>query len=64
MAIKFIDKRNFSSENELEMFTNEVQILAALTNPHIVKLHETFETADHYVLVMDRYLFLAKELVY
>jgi len=54
VAIKFIDKKSFASANELEMFTNEVHILAALRHPNVVKLQETYETDAHYILCMDK----------
>jgi len=51
VAIKTILKKNV--KNKLDLLKQEIQILAALDHPNIVKYHETYESSNYLYLVME-----------
>jgi len=52
VAVKIIE-RNKLSEEDLESLHTEVEILAALNHPHIIKLHEVFDEHGKFYLITD-----------
>lgn len=53
LAAKLIDKKSFNDEKHMTMFRNEVELMSALSNPHVVQLLETFEDESYFYLVME-----------
>lgn len=51
-AVKIMQKSGFD-EKQLKQFINEVEILRQLDHPHIVKLFEVYEDAQHFYLVQE-----------
>ncbi|KAK8813221.1 hypothetical protein WA158_002813 [Blastocystis sp. Blastoise] len=51
-AIKMIRTKHMSEENK-QLLKNEINILQQLDHPNIVKLYETYESADELYLVME-----------
>jgi serine/threonine protein kinase len=50
-ALKTLEKGNISEES-LKMVRQEISIMALLDHPNILRLHESFETANKIFLVM------------
>lgn len=52
VAIKIIDKINFTEETE-KVFKEEINIMFKLDHPNIVKFFETYESQTHLYLVVE-----------
>ncbi|KRX07982.1 Protein kinase-like domain [Pseudocohnilembus persalinus] len=54
VAIKCVSNKKFKEVPKLEEFTmNEIQTLAQIDNPHVVKFHEMLKSKNHYYFVYE-----------
>lgn len=51
-AVKIINKANLKEE-QINLIKNEIDLLYHFKHPNIVRLYDTFETADEFYLVME-----------
>jgi len=51
LAMKTIKKSLINTSNLFDKVENEIRILKMMKNDHIIKLYDTFETQDYFVLV-------------
>ena len=49
----FSKESTYSEDNGKESIENEIAILRQLNNPHIIKLHEVYETKNSIYMVME-----------
>lgn len=53
-AVKCVSKTRLRARRKLEqLFESEVQVMALLNHPNVMKLHELLETDDDFFMVMD-----------
>lgn len=52
-AVKIYDKSKFAETSRMKNAYREIQILQALSHPHIIKLYETHETPEALYLILE-----------
>ena len=54
VAVKIVSIQKFMQDKKLEEFTmNEIQALARINNPHVVKFYEMIKTHNNYYFVYE-----------
>lgn len=61
-AAKIITKKDAGPKG-LQMLQTEVDILHSCDHPNVVRLHEVYETDEHYYIIMELYLILSLLLI-
>jgi serine/threonine protein kinase len=53
VAIKVIEKAHVQSAKQIARLQREIRFLKLLHHPHIVRLYDVIETADHIYIMME-----------
>lgn len=52
-AMKIIKKSGYKNEEELKLLQNEINTMRRLHHPHIIQLHDVFESPSKVILIID-----------
>lgn len=53
VAIKILEKSKITNESDFNKIIREIQVLKLLEHPHIVKLLEVLDTANHIFIITE-----------